>query len=109
MERLEIAGHAHVLGIHALLAGDLRNGGREKLDGRCEHDAVLARQFLLGDLLAVEIGDLAVTPHVELDDVEMLFDIVGDLRLGEIDPVGFAAIGAAALLPDDGEPLAGGG
>ena len=44
---------------------------------------------------------------VELDHLEMVADVGLDVRLGEIDQVCVATIRTAALLPHDGELLAG--
>ena len=63
-----------------------------------------AKRFLR-QLLAVEIRHLARADDVELQDLEALLDESLDLGLGEIDQVGFLAIGTAAQLPHDGERL----
>ena len=61
----------------------------------------------LGQLLAVEIGDLARADDIELQQMSNpLLDDSLDLGPGEIDQVHLLAIGAAAQLPHDGEALA---
>src|SRR5262245_43368418 len=69
-------------------------------------DTVLGGELFLAQLLAVEIRDLARSDDVELQNLEVLFDVGLDLRLGEIDEVGLAAIRAAAQFPDHRQPLA---
>ena len=106
MEGLEVARYAQHLGGLAVPARDLFQAFGKELQGRREDDAVLAGQFLLGQGLAVEVGDLAGAPQVQLHDVEIGFDVVDDLGNPQVDFVHGLAVGAAPLLPEDNQPLA---
>src|SRR6185503_10424671 len=78
----------------------------EEHDGGGENHAPALGQHLLGHPGAVEIGDLARTPQVELDDTEVLAQVVVDVLERQDLGVELGAVGAAALLEYDREALA---
>jgi hypothetical protein len=107
--RFQVAPHALDLDLVARLALGLGRVLGEELQGGREGDAVLARQLVLGQHLAVEVGHPAVAAQVQLQHGEMLADVVVDRGDREVLLVHPLAIGAARLLPHDHEALAAGG
>src|SRR6185312_4847382 len=85
---------------------ELRRVLAEELEGRRELHVVLLRHRLLGQFLAVEIGDGLEPDDVELPDDQVGLDVVGDLRPGKICEVPFLAVRAALELPHDDETFA---
>src|SRR5262245_18713360 len=73
--------------------------------GREDHAPALGQRPLLQHR-AVEVGDLARAPQVELHDGEILAQVVVDVFLRQHLGVQLDAVGAAALLEDDGKALA---
>src|SRR5262249_57472989 len=105
MVRPQIAGNADHLTLLARESLEAFGGALKELYGGGEMNVVFRRQLLLGQHLAVEVGDLERPQHVELQDVEIVAHERGDVRTREIDQVGIAAVRAAAQLPHNRKVL----
>jgi hypothetical protein len=52
---------------------------------------------------AARINDIEIAPQVELDDVEIGFDVVDDFGNSQVHPMHLTAVGAASLFPSDNQ------
>src|SRR5579885_2585274 len=102
----EIAGRARDLARFRRQRLQFRRVLAEELEGRRELHAVFLRQRLLGQFLAVEIGDRLEPDDVELLNDEIGPDVVGDVGPSEIGKMRLLAIGTALELPHHHETLA---
>ena len=80
-------------------------GFGEKLDDRRVADSVGARQLAFTHSLAVEIDCLARPPDIQLHDLEVGFDVVPNLRDGEVHQMHFPAVGTAIEFPQQRQAL----
>src|SRR5262249_52352007 len=103
---LEVTGNAEYLPLRGRPLRQLIERLGKELDRGGEADLVFGGEIALGEVCAVEIGDGAVAPDVELQNIEVRAHVIDDVRAGKVDQVHFLAIRAAPELPHHGQALA---